>query len=243
MSEQIKKSFVVHSEWFESINDLTGDQVKALFNAFNEYTITGVMPKIEDPLVKILFKSFKPRIDSDVGSYQASCKRKSEAMKKIWEEREAKKKMEQHSTVDVPCNSIEQQEHYSVANDTDSDSDSDSDSDTDTDSDSDILFKKEKNIKKEKPKPKRFVPPTLDEVKAYCQERNNNVIPEKFIDYYESNGWKVGRNPMKDWKACVRTWEGNCYNKAPPKKSNSEKIDEYLLSIINGEDNDKTGTQ
>ena len=49
---------------------------------------------------------------------------------------------------------------------------------------------------------------------------------------------------MKDWKACIRTWEGNDYNnKAPPKKSNSEKIDEYLLSIINGEDNDKTGTQ
>ena len=51
--------------------------------------------------------------------------------------------------------------------------------------------------------------PTLEEVKEYCKTRNNKVNAERFIDYYESNGWKVGRNPMKDWKACVRTWEKN----------------------------------
>ena len=68
----------------------------------------------------------------------------------------------------------------------------------------------EKDIDKEKEvsKPqKRFTKPTLDEVKAYCQERNNNVDAEKWFNYYESNGWKVGKNPMKDWKAAVRTWE------------------------------------
>ena len=54
---------------------------------------------------------------------------------------------------------------------------------------------------------KRFTPPTIDEVQAYCQERKNNVDAERFIDYYTSNGWKVGKNPMKDWKAAVRTWE------------------------------------
>lgn len=53
----------------------------------------------------------------------------------------------------------------------------------------------------------RFTPPTLEEVKAYCLERQNNVDAEKFIDYYTSNGWKVGKNSMKDWKAAVRTWE------------------------------------
>ena len=49
--------------------------------------------------------------------------------------------------------------------------------------------------------------PSLDEVKAYCNERGNRVDPERFIDYYTSNGWKVGKNSMKDWKAAVRTWE------------------------------------
>ena len=53
----------------------------------------------------------------------------------------------------------------------------------------------------------RFAPPTLEEVRAYCRERNNRVDAQRFIDYYTSNGWRVGRNPMKDWKAAVRTWE------------------------------------
>lgn len=60
---------------------------------------------------------------------------------------------------------------------------------------------------------KRFIPPTLAEVKAYCEERHNNIDAEHFIDYYNANGWKVGKNPMKDWKAAVRTWERNGYSK------------------------------
>ena len=56
--------------------------------------------------------------------------------------------------------------------------------------------------------------PTLEEVKAYCQERGNRVDPERFIDYYTANGWKVGKNPMKDWKAAVRTWERQDTQKA-----------------------------
>lgn len=53
----------------------------------------------------------------------------------------------------------------------------------------------------------RFVPPTLDEVKNYCLERNNNVDAQRFLDFYEAKGWMVGKNKMKDWKAAVRTWE------------------------------------
>ena len=66
---------------------------------------------------------------------------------------------------------------------------------------------KEKEKEIEKDKRKRFSPPTLQEVSNYCKERNNSVNPNKFLNYYESNGWKVGKNSMKDWKACVRTWE------------------------------------
>lgn len=53
----------------------------------------------------------------------------------------------------------------------------------------------------------RFAPPTLEEVKAYCAERGNKVDAGRFIDFYESKGWMVGKNKMKDWKAAVRTWE------------------------------------
>ena len=51
-----------------------------------------------------------------------------------------------------------------------------------------------------------FSPPSVDDVREYCKEKGYNVDPERFVDYYISNGWKVGRNPMKDWKAAVRSW-------------------------------------
>ena len=54
----------------------------------------------------------------------------------------------------------------------------------------------------------RFVPPSLAEIAAYCEERGNSVNPRAFLDYYAANGWVQGKNkPIKDWKACVRTWE------------------------------------
>lgn len=56
---------------------------------------------------------------------------------------------------------------------------------------------------------KRFKKPTVEDVSLYCQSRNNLVDAEKFFDFYSSNGWKVGKNAMKDWKAAVRTWEKN----------------------------------
>lgn len=80
------------------------------------------------------------------------------------------------------------------------------------------LFDKDKEKEKEKKDIKenpikgvkenrRFSPPSVEEVSAYCQERQNNVDPQRFVDFYVSKGWKVGQNPMRDWKAAVRTWE------------------------------------
>lgn len=65
----------------------------------------------------------------------------------------------------------------------------------------------EYNNGEEKPKKKRFEKPTADQVREYCQERGNNIDAQTFVDFYEAKGWKVGREPMKDWKAAVRTWE------------------------------------
>ena len=56
-------------------------------------------------------------------------------------------------------------------------------------------------------KSRAFSPPSLNEVKSYCEERKNNVDAENFINFYESKGWFVGKNKMKDWRAAVRTWE------------------------------------
>lgn len=99
-----------------------------------------------------------------------------------------------------------------------------------TDKDIDIDKDKEKDINNSKPS-SRFTPPTLEEVKAYCIERKNNVDPERFIDYYTSNGWLVGKTKMKDWKAAVRTWEKNGYSNG--NKSNSGASQ---LVTINGKE-------
>jgi hypothetical protein len=56
---------------------------------------------------------------------------------------------------------------------------------------------------------RRFEPPSVEEVRGYCAERKNKVDPERFVNYYSANGWKVGKNSMKDWRAAIRTWEGN----------------------------------
>lgn len=78
--------------------------------------------------------------------------------------------------------------------------------------------------KKEIYKEKRFIKPTLEEVKEYCLERNNNVDAEAFIDYYEANGWVQGKGkPIKDWKACVRTWERNRINEHKETRYEREK--------------------
>ena len=77
----------------------------------------------------------------------------------------------------------------------------------------------EKKNKADKPARARFTKPTIEEVQAYCRERGNSVDANRFIDYYEANGWKVGKNPMSDWRAAIRTWEKNAYS--TPQKAQS----------------------
>ena len=75
-----------------------------------------------------------------------------------------------------------------------------------------IYINKNINKKEKIQKKKTFIPPTAEQVEAYCLERKNKVDAQRFVDYYTSNGWQVGKNKMKDWKATVRTWERNAYD-------------------------------
>ncbi len=70
---------------------------------------------------------------------------------------------------------------------------------------------------------KIFQKPTLEEIKNYCLERNNSVDAQSFFDYYSANGWKVGKNPMRDWKATVRNWERNLKQQMEKEQKNYEK--------------------
>ena len=68
-------------------------------------------------------------------------------------------------------------------------------------------YESESNTKEKGKRASAFMPPTIEEVAEYCQKRGNAVNAQRFVDYYTSQGWKVGKNPMKDWQAAVRTWE------------------------------------
>lgn len=89
----------------------------------------------------------------------------------------------------------------------------------------------DKEKKSEKKSAKRFTPPKVEEVQAYCQERGNNVDAERFVDFYASKGWKVGNSSMKDWKASVRTWEKRDSENKPKQKAPSN----YDLSWLDAE--------
>lgn len=75
----------------------------------------------------------------------------------------------------------------------------------------------------------RFKPPSIDDVQAYCKARNNKVDASQFVDFYSSKGWKVGSQSMKDWKACVRTWEkrGDKQGDKPVKRTHNHSTRNY----------------
>lgn len=80
-----------------------------------------------------------------------------------------------------------------------------------TEAEAEVEEKKDSSLRKNEaaspPRASRFTPPTLNEVAAYCEERGNHIDPQAFLDFYEARSWMSGRTKIRDWRACVRTWE------------------------------------
>ena len=109
------------------------------------------------------------------------------------------------------------------------------DIDIDKEIDKDIDKDKDKEKEEKKPRP-RFVPPSVDDIKQYCLERNNNVDAEAFFDYYTSKDWFIGKNKMKDWRAAVRNWERHEaeFNRTGFPKNQPKQGGNVFLDMING---------
>ena len=108
-----------------------------------------------------------------------------------------------------------------------------------------LEIEKDSSAKSTTTKRKRFEKPSISDIKQYCMERNNNIDASQFFDYYESNGWKVGKNSMKDWKAAVRTWERSEYRKPNSKKNSKEdaiNVVNNLMSKLGGVDAEQPTT-
>lgn len=87
---------------------------------------------------------------------------------------------------------------------------------------------KTNGLKSETISKKRFCPPTLEEIKTYCEERQNDVDAERFFDYYSANGWVQGKGtPIKDWKACIRTWEKSSFKNVNSQKPTTPQKEIY----------------
>lgn len=198
-----RKSFLLHFDSLCILDDLTDEQSGKLLKAMRDYHLGHELNL--DPLLKIAFSPFKNQFIRDDEKYQEVVERNKNNGSKGGRPKKQQEPKKPSGLLENPVG----------AKKADSVNDNDSDNGNDNKSD------------KEKPKRRvtRFTPPTVDEVKEYCLERSNMVNPQSFIDHYESNGWMRGKTKMKDWKACVRTWEQNQKGSFKPSSHNlSNKV-------------------
>lgn len=179
----MKKAFVLFTSYSEQIKMMSNEQCGVLLKAIFAYECGEELPEM-DGMVTMAFSFISAQLKRNDEKYaEISEKRKVAGAKGG---RPKKEKQEESSE---SKESNEKQMLFLKAK-----------KNTNTNVN-------EKEKEKVKEKEKRFTRPTLEEVEAYCLERNNTVDAKAFVDFYESKGWRVGNAPMKDWKACVRTWE------------------------------------
>ena len=181
-----KKSFVMYESWGAAIEKMSNEQAGELIKAIYAYQKDpDAVP--EDPALAFVFELIKQQLDADSQRYKEACAARSEAGKKGGRPKtnaSDKKQMVSEKSKKSKCFSEKAKK-------------------ADNEYDNDL---KENTI--DGVKEKRFAPPTLENVSEYCREMGyTNVDAARFIDFYTSNGWMVGKNRMKDWKAAVRNWD------------------------------------
>ena len=198
-----KKAFIVYTDWKKYIDDLTDIQIGKWTRWMFEYCNDKWKDKdtqIEypkDTAVKMLCLLTKDILKRDLKKYEEK------------KNRLLKNGKQYRNDIDTKSERNQTEINTDIGTDIDTEIETVNSNKLLVNSNK-ILDKsnnnKEKDIK-EKSTTSRFIPPTLEEIKSYCDERNNLVDPERFYDFYSAKGWMVGKNKMKDWKAAVRTWE------------------------------------
>lgn len=180
--------FSFFKSYYEAAKDLPADVYKESMNALFAYVFEGKEPEGLSPYANMFFTLVKPYADKTVklseGGAKGGASHKQASVKPVESLDEASTKPE---PTEIRNKNIEDRKENKE----------------------DIKEKHPTGVKRKRAP---FVKPTLDEVRAYCLERGNSVNAEAWMAHYESNGWKVGNSPMKDWKAAVRTWEHNNYD-------------------------------
>lgn len=178
-------------DYLDAIEPLGDAERGRLFTSLLTYARTGEAPQLGGN-ERFLFPMMRAQLDRDIAAMAGVSEARSKAAK-------ASKSSKCEQMLQMQAN---------AANASKSSKDEDKDKDKDKDED------KKGNGAREA----RFTPPSVEEVAAYCQERGNGVDAARFVDFYSSKGWMVGKSRMKDWKAAVRNWERSSDAKATPAK-------------------------
>ena len=188
----MKNSLVLYTDYLQHIKDLTLEQTGQLFLAILHYQNGDDVPEL-DAVTKMAFNFISFQMDKDNEKYEKTTERRREAGKMGG--RPKANGFEENQEKAKKANGFFEKQTKAKKPDNDNVNDNDN-----------VLKEISPNGDKEKPTTKHFVPPTRQEVTAYCEEKGYKVDVERFVDYYTSNGWMVGKNKMKDWKAAVRNW-------------------------------------
>lgn len=191
-------------DYLDAIEPLGDAERGRLFTSLLEYARTGEAPQLGGN-ERFLFPMMRAQIDRDNATMTGLSEARSKAGKIGAEAKQANAGFAKQN---------KQMPNLSSKSSYDKDKDKDGDKD------------KDESITRAR----RFTPPTLDDVLAYVRERGSDVDPQRFLDFYASKGWMVGKNPMKDWKAAVRTWEKreDMGNHSNPTPGNNAWMKEYL---------------
>lgn len=180
------------------IKRLTLEEKGVLFEAILDYAELGVVPEL-DGVLGVAWDFIQPKLDRDSGQYDRKVEQKQYAVFV----REVKKSGGIPPTFEEWRDISDIERNQLISTDIERYPTSTSISTLTSTSTS-----KEDMVADKPPTRHKFSPPTVNEVKTYCQEQGYSVDAERFVSYYESNGWMVGRNKMKNWQAAVSNWNG-----------------------------------
>lgn len=195
----MRDGYIIHEKTMQQMARLTPEDTAYLMACMSAYYHTGeidIDQVAETSIaVAVILDDAIERMDADAEAYEKSVEQRRKAAEKRWEkesepcEDDANDMREDATACDRNAKECEGDAKNAV-------------------SVSDSVSVNTKENSPTESKRKKFIPPTVDEVREYCAERNNGIDPEHFVDYYSSQKWKKANGrPVEDWKACVRTWE------------------------------------
>ena len=214
-----KETFLFYADWLNVIRDLPSEVQLEVYQAIAEYAIYDNLIELK-PLAKVAFGFIKQTIDRDTQKYISISEKRSEAGKKGGRSLKNNELKESNEKQKKQLLSEKSKKSNCPLNDNDNVNDNDISFLEKKKQKSDAAVSDLENENSESPLEtlqapkeqsgggrKKFTIPTPEEVQAYCDERKNGISGQQFCDFYSSKGWKIGKEPMKDWKAAVRTWE------------------------------------